>query len=309
MSGKAELRGVLPVLQTPFTHDDAVDEATLKGEIDWVLDCGADGVTLAMVSEVLRLDHSERRELAERVCAMTAGRGTVVVSVGAESTAVAVRLARHAEEVGADAVMAIPPLSVHVEGAALEEYYDAIVAEVTVPVVIQDASSYVGGAIPIDAMAGLQARHGDRVYFKPEAQPLGPRLSALLEATGGGARAFDGSGGVALIDTYRRGIVGSMPGADLGWAIVAMWDALGRGDYEFAYRISLPLSALLAMQTSLSSYVVIEKYLLVRQGVLSDGRCRRPLDFTLDKAIKVQADTLLGMLEAACGRPRTDPDS
>ena len=289
----------------PFSCDDAVDETTLEREIDWVLDCGADGVTLAMVSEVLRLDHEERREVAALVCAMTAGRGLVVVSVGAESTAVAVRLAHHAEEVGADAVMAMPPLSVNAEGVALGEYYDALVAAVDIPVVVQDASSYIGGAIAIDVMARLQARHGKRVYFKPEAQPYGPRLSALLEATGGAARAFDGSGGVALIDTYRRGLVGSMPGADLCWAIVSVWEALGRGDYETAYRISLPLSALLAMQNSVSSYVVVEKYLLVHQGVLMDGRCRGPLDFTLDDTTRVHVDTLLAMLEVACERTST----
>jgi len=302
MSDGPKLGGVLPVLQTPFSDDDTVDEAALKDEIDWVLDCGVDGVTLAMVSEVLRLDDRERRDLASRVCALTAGRGLVVVSVGAESTAVAVRLALHAEKVGADAVMAIPPLSVHVEGAALEQYYEEILAAVGIPVVVQDASSYVGGTIAIDLMARLEARHGDRVYFKPEAQPLGPRLSDLLEATAGRARVFDGSGGVAMIDTYRRGIVGSMPGAEVCWAIVSMWNALGRGDDDLAYRISLPLAALLALQTSLSSFVVIEKHLLARQGILPDVRCRRPLDYSLDDTTAAQIDTLLAMLEAACGR-------
>jgi dihydrodipicolinate synthase/N-acetylneuraminate lyase len=296
-----DLRGVLPVLQTPFREDEGIDEAALRDEIDWALDCGADGVTVAMVSEVLRLDHDERRELAGQVCALTGGRGAVVVSVGAESTAVATRLARHAESVGASAVMAIPPLSVSAEGRPLERYYDAIVEAVEIPVVVQDASAYLGsGSIPTSVMANLQTRHGRRLYFKPEAQPLGPRLSALLEATEGSARVFDGSGGIALIDTFRRGIVGSMPAADLCWAIVAMWEALTKGDYNKAYRISMPLSSLLAIQTTLSSYVVIEKYILARQGVFRNTKCREPVDFELDEATRLQVNTLLGMLEEAC---------
>lgn len=301
------LHGVLPVLQTPFTKDDAIDEGALKTEIDWVLACGADGVTLAMVSEVLRLDHEERRDLTARVCDVTAGRGPVIASVGAESTAVAVRLARHAEATGADAVMAIPPLSVHVEGTALEAYYGSIFDAVSIPVVVQDASSYIGGEISIDLMARLQSRHDEQIYFKPEAQPLGPRLSALLEATDGKARAFDGSGGGALIDTYRRGIVGTMPGAEVCWAIVALWGALCRDDLNGAYAISLPLAALLALQNSLSSYVVIEKYLLTRQGILPDGRCRQPLDYSLDEQTRVEVDTLLSMLGASCGFSHDPP--
>jgi dihydrodipicolinate synthase/N-acetylneuraminate lyase len=298
--GASGIGGVLPVLQTPFLDDDTIDEAALGSEIEWVLQCGADGVTVAMVSEVLRLDHDERRELASQVCAMTAGRGLVVISVGAESTAVATRLARHAEAVGASAVMAIPPLSVHLDGTALESYYDAIMAAVDIPVVVQDASAYVGGAVPIAVMASLQRRYDHRLYFKPEAQPIGPQLSALLDATGGKARAFDGSGGIALIDTYRRGIIGSMPGADLCWAIIAIWKALEQDDYDTAYRISMPLSALLATQSTLNSYVVIEKHLLARQGIFTNTRCRGPIDFDLDAATRLQVNTLFEILEAAC---------
>jgi 4-hydroxy-tetrahydrodipicolinate synthase len=296
------IEGVLPVLQTPFVNHGSIDEATLKGEVDWVLGCGADGVTVAMVSEVLRLDLDERREMAALVCEAAAGRGSVVVSVGAESTVVATRLARHAQSVGATAVMAIPPLSVRAEGRELSGYYDAIVEEIEIPVVVQDASSYVGGSIPVSAMAKMQASHGDKVYFKPEAEPLGPRLSALLEATGGEARVFDGSGGVALIDTFRRGIVGSMPAADVCWAIVTMWRALKGGDFETAYRVSMPLSAMLAIQTSLCAYVGAEKYLLRRQGVFTNDFCRGPVDFHLDELTALQLDALLGMLEESCGR-------
>jgi 4-hydroxy-tetrahydrodipicolinate synthase len=228
----------------------------------------------------------------------------VIVSVGAESTVVAVGLAEHAESVGASAVMAIPPLSAAVPPGELARYYRAILAATSLPVVVQDASSYVGAPIALEVLADLQDRYGERIYFKPEAQPLGPRLSALLDATKGAARVYDGSGGVALIDNHRRGLVGSMPGADVCWAIVRMWDALEAGDDDTAYRVSLPLSALLALQVSLDAYVAVEKHLLVRQGVLASARRREPLAFELDELTTVQVDTLLGLLEQACDRRR-----
>ena len=49
-----QLHGVLPVLQTPFTDGGSIDNAVLQREIDWAFETGADGVVVAMVSEVLR---------------------------------------------------------------------------------------------------------------------------------------------------------------------------------------------------------------------------------------------------------------
>jgi len=298
------LRGVFPVLQTPFDETGAIDEVVLRNEIGWVFDCGADGVTVAMVSEILRLDNLERRELANLVCSEAAARGPAIVSVGAETTRLAVAFAEEAQSAGAAAVMAIPPVSVPALDRELENYYSAILGATDIPVIIQDASSYVGAPIPIEVLAGLHDRYPERIYFKPEAQPIGPRLSALLDATGGNARAYDGSGGVALIETFHRGIVGTMPGAEVCWAIVAMWQALSRGDEETAYRISLPLAALLATQVGLDGYLAVEKHLLVKQKVFATDARRPPLGFELDDVTAAHVDTVFELLVGACERAR-----
>ena len=62
------LGGVWPVFQTPFHEDESIDYDTLEREIRWLFERGADGVAMAMVSEVLRLSGEERRELAEAAC-------------------------------------------------------------------------------------------------------------------------------------------------------------------------------------------------------------------------------------------------
>ena len=50
----------------------------LDRELNWLLEQGADGVVMAMVSEVLRLSTDEREMLAGRVGRTIAGRGVVV---------------------------------------------------------------------------------------------------------------------------------------------------------------------------------------------------------------------------------------
>lgn len=95
------LNGVLPVLQTPLQADGSIDVPTLEREIDWAFQAGADGVVIAMVSEILRLGYHGRKALAAHVCSAVQGRGFTVISVGAESVREALDFARHAEGLGA----------------------------------------------------------------------------------------------------------------------------------------------------------------------------------------------------------------
>ncbi len=249
-----------------------------------------------MVSEVLRLSGDERRELAERACACGGSRGVVVISVGAESSHTAEAFARHAERAGAHAVMAVPPISVALDELELFEYYRRILSAVRIPVIVQDASGYVGRPMPIALYARLLDEFDDRVLFKPEAVPIGPRLSALHEATGGRARVFEGTGGIALIDSFRRGIVGTMPGADLVDGIVALWRALRAGDDARAYRVWLPLAALVSLQHSLDAFLAIEKYLLKKQGIFTNTIVRGPVGYTLDEPTRCEVDRLFDLL-------------
>src|SRR5688572_24873641 len=111
-STQNKLAGVLAVFQTPYNEDESIDAATLEREIDWLFACGVDGIVLAMVSEVLRLDSNEREYLTELACRFARQRGAVVISVGAESARVAERYTKQAEQAGATALMAIPPIAV-----------------------------------------------------------------------------------------------------------------------------------------------------------------------------------------------------
>ncbi|MDA8399503.1 MAG: dihydrodipicolinate synthase family protein [Actinomycetota bacterium] len=291
------LHGVLPVFQTPFGDDEEVDYGELRAELEWVVAQGADGIVFGMVSELLRLSDWEREEVSRVACEVAAHCDLdAIISVGAESTRSAVRFARAAEDAGASGIMAIPPMATSLPDQAIGEYYRGILDATTLPLVVQDASGYVGRPLSIALQAELLSSYGGRVLFKPEAIPIGPRLSALRDATGGRARAFEGSGGVALIDSYRRGIVGTMPGADLCWAVVSLWTALEAGDFAGSYAIAGPLVGLVGLQASLDSFVRVEKYLLRKQQVLRSSRSRGPVSFQLDTETRDEIDRLFDQL-------------
>jgi len=108
------------------------------------------------------------------------------------------------------------------------------------------------------------------------------------------------------VDSHRRGIVGSMPGPEVAWAIVDLWQALERGDAARADRLHWPLSALLSLQTSLDAFIAVEKHLLVRQGVLGSARRRRPHGPDLDPDTAAEVDRLFEQLSGLTGRAGVD---
>jgi 4-hydroxy-tetrahydrodipicolinate synthase len=295
-----KLSGVFNVLQTPLTETDEIDEPVFAREIEWLLKCGIDGAVLAMVSEVLRFSAEDRRKQWQLVLKLIDGRIPVIASVGAESTYIATSLAKWAEIDGAAAVMATPPSAFATLSNEIRDYYVAIIESVKIPVIVQDASNYLGQPLDISLYVDLIDKYGaERVQFKPEAKPVKERLELLRDASGGRALVFEGQGGVDLLDTFPIGIVGTMPGAEVPWALVALFKALKEDNWDRARSIHAPLAKLISYQTTLDAYVAVEKYLLVKQGIFTSTRQRGPVGFILSDEMKVEIDIAFDQLKAA----------
>ncbi len=296
------IRGILPIVHTPFTDSDEIDIAALKGEIDWAFTQGSDGIGTGMVSEIMRLTYSERIGYAKTLVELTAGRGAVFMAVGAESTKQAIEYSKEAERAGCDAVMAVPPLTAKLNEASMTEHFRALADAIVIPLIVQDASSYVGQSIPLGVYVKLLEKYGpDKILFKPEAAPNGPNISALRDATGGKARIFEGSGGIYSIDSHRRGIAGTMPGVDVLDGVAALWRALERGDDATAYRVYFPVCGIvtLQLQAGLDGFLAIEKYLMVKRGLFPSARRRKPYWWELDAETERELDRLYDLLQAA----------
>jgi len=294
------LHGVLPIIQTPFFDSGEIDFTTLKREVDWGFSQGIDGLGTGMVSEILRLTATERHELGERLVELAAGRGPVFVAVTADDAVKALALAQAAENAGCQAVMAAPPPTGRLSSAEVLDYYRTLADGVNVPVIVQDASGYLGQAIPLTVYLELLDRYGnEKILFKPEAPPIGTNLSALRDASGGKARIFEGSGGILLIDSFRRGIAGTMPGMEVVDGIVAIWQALMRGDDALAYRLYYPICAMIALQlqAGLDGFLAIEKHLLVRRGLFPTASRRPPHAWRLDRETAAEIDRLFDQLQ------------
>jgi 4-hydroxy-tetrahydrodipicolinate synthase len=297
---KKSFRGVFPVIQTPYGDDGSIEYDVLNEEIDWVFRHGVDGLTIALASEILRLTDAERCELGARTVEICNGRGPVVVSVGGESLAQVQHFARVAEDSGASAVMAIPPLSVRCSESELHKYFECILREVSVPLVIQDASAYLGVPLSIHFQCEISKEFGDRILFKPEADPVGPVIAALQNTESKNTGIFEGNGGLDLVNNFKQGCTGSMPACDIPWAIVPLWRNLEVGNFEAAEKIQKPLTSLVSVMCScLDAFIVTEKHLLVRQGIFRNKEIRRPMEYIPDPLCLKELDRCFDRLSVA----------
>ena len=294
--------GVYPVIQTPLDDHDNIDEAVFEAEINWLINNGVKGLVLAMVSEVMRFSAAERRNQWQIVLRILNGRLPLIVSVGAESTAIAVQLAKDAESDGSTALMATPPATFPATSSEIYSYYTAIIESVNIPLIVQDASNYMGQPLELELYGKLLEKYGNtRVQFKPEAKPVKERMAVLQEIASGKAKVYEGQSGLDLLDTHPLGLVGTMPGAEICWAIVAIWDALEAKNLVRATAIHACVSKLVALQPTIDAYVAVEKYLLVKQGIFNSSRQRGPVSTILSDQTKNEIDMIFAELLQVVG--------
>jgi 4-hydroxy-tetrahydrodipicolinate synthase len=245
----------------------------------------------------MRFSADERRLQWQSALKIINKRVPLIVSVGAESTAIAISLAKSAQADGATALMATPPAIFPATSDEIYTYYSEIIEAVKIPLIVQDASNYMGQPLDLELYGNLIEKYGtERVQFKPEAKPVKERAAALQEIAHGQARIFEGQSGIDLLDTHPLGLVGTMPGGEIPWAIIKLWNALESNDLELAKSIHNLVSQLVAFQQNIDGYVAVEKYLLVKQGIFESVRQRGPVRTILSSEVKIEIDQIFEKL-------------
>ena len=163
----ANLTGILAAIPTPFTADgSAVDEAGLRAQVDRLYEGGIAGIVpTGSTGEFFSLTDAEYRDVIRLNVEAAAGRFAVVAGIGSTSTAGAVALATHAEEVGADAIMVVPPFYDPLSFDALKVFLQAISDAVSLEIMYYNLPSATGIHLSAEQFAEL-ARIDGVNYFK-----------------------------------------------------------------------------------------------------------------------------------------------
>ena len=268
------LQGVYPILAMPFDRAGRVDVEVLEREVEYLIAAGVDGMGIALASEIPMLTEAERDLVLRTVVGHAGGRARVVMNTSAAGTDLAVHYSRSAEQLGADALMVLPPPPSMSTASETIEYYRQIALAVHLPIFIQDVAT---SPVP-PSLAAQIARTADHDwYIKVEAPPTPPRVAEAVGLAGDRLTVFGGAGGTFFIEELRRGSVGTMPASALPDVFAHVWSLFQSGQVDTAeaeFARFATLLRLLGQGTGISFYLC--KEVLRLRGVFTNTSVRRP---------------------------------
>ncbi|MBK5294457.1 MAG: dihydrodipicolinate synthase family protein [Acidobacteriia bacterium] len=258
-SGKP-LRGIFPIMQTPFTSADAVDLPILAKQVPFLERCGVHGMVWPqLASEYYNLTKEERMAGVETILA--AGKGikpAIVIGVQADEAATATGYVRLATKLGADALIALPPRG-ELDWSRITTYYKEIGAASPLPLFVQAI-----GKVSVENIIDLAKAVPTLRYVKDEAGPVLSRLSELRQKAPE-ISAFTGGHSRTLLDEMMRGSAGTMPAAAWADLHATAWDAFQSGDRALAADLCAKSLLLISAVDSYGMHAV--KYVLHLRGL------------------------------------------
>jgi 2-keto-3-deoxy-L-arabinonate dehydratase len=298
-----QLQGVFPILNTTFHDDGTVDLESQVRLVHHLLEAGAHGLGLfGNASEGYALLAEERTEILRRVAKEVNGRLPLVVSSGSTGTDAAVLLSKEAEDLGADALMVLPPFYMKTDADGLLHYFGEISRAVRIPIMVQDAPLMTQVQIPVSLVTRMSVEIEQVRYVKIEAPPTAPKVSAVVDA--GGPTVFGGLNGQFMIEEINRGARGVMPGSDMIPIYVEIWNRIEQGDQANAWRIFAQALPLMRYELQPGMGVSAMKHNLVAAGVIRSARVRHPTA-SLDARCLTELKVLRELAQAAAGVPAT----
>ena len=144
---KKIFKGIMPALITPLNEDGkTVNEKSTRDFIEFLIGQGADGFYITgSTGEGLLLPEEERMKVCEIAVDQVKGRKPIICHTAAMNFDEAVRLSKHAERTGADAVSAIPPLFFHYRNEDIYNYYKTLACSTNLPFIMYNHPSANGG--------------------------------------------------------------------------------------------------------------------------------------------------------------------
>lgn len=281
-----KLYGVITAMTTPFTEEGKVDVTALEGQVEFLIQHGVQCLYPCGTTGEMYLMSAEDRELvAETVVRRTAGRATVFIHVGAMTEDETIRLAQHAQRIGADGVGVVTPSYFTVNDRSMVEYYKRVCAalpsdfSVYVYVIPQLAHNDISAA----TMEEIAAACGNVVGVKYSFSDM-RRINEYLQVRGGNFSVVPGSDDLFLpclscgCDGVVSGCSGPFPDE-----FVAVYKAFMDGDLAAARKAQIHATKLVRLM-QFGADMSIFKNILSMRGV-TGGHMKKPLlDLTEEQA-------------------------
>lgn len=282
------MRGIIPIMQTPFTADGMeVEYEDFARMCDATVKDGSAGIALfGYGTEFYKLSDEECENMLRVEVETVAGRVPVIASVTAGSTETALKRAKKYEEIGADILMVLSPSVVAPSTEQLRDHIITVLNSVDIPGIIQYTPGSGGGKLNAEAIGKICGSVKNKLSIKAEAVPAAPFIDCVRETTKGKIDIFCGNMCLHMIDLLERGTVGFMPGVSLVPVFKEIFDLYQAGEKERAEKIyDAAVPMILEINQDIEMLVRYEKRMLVKRGIIKWDYCRKPTAVPFDERI------------------------
>ncbi|HVY85686.1 MAG TPA: 4-hydroxy-tetrahydrodipicolinate synthase [Caulobacterales bacterium] len=149
------IHGSIPALITPFRNG-IVDERAFQALVERQIAEGSHAlVPCGTTGESATLSHDEHRRVVALCVEAAGGKVPVIAGAGSNSTEEAIGLARHAKEVGADAILSVSPYYNKPNQDGLYAHFKAINDAVDIPIFLYNIPGRSVVDISVETMGRL----------------------------------------------------------------------------------------------------------------------------------------------------------
>lgn len=158
----SRFRGIYPPTVTFFRDDGSLDSDANQRHCDFLIDSGVHGLfVLGTTGEFMHMNLKEREQHAAETVQHVNGRIPVIIGTGTCSTRETIRLSRHAQGVGADAIAVVTPYFWTLSEREVIGHLSSVANAVDIPILIYNFPEYTNFNVSSEMLASLVREHSN----------------------------------------------------------------------------------------------------------------------------------------------------
>ena len=172
MKNLEKFKGIFVALNTIYDENDEINVSEIQKLVKVYESKGVKGVYVCgSTGEGFLLSTEERMQVVEAVKEVASDDFTIIVHVGCAGTKESIKLAKHAEKVGVDAVSAVPSVYYHLSPASVEKHWNGIIDSTDLPFIIYNIPQLTSFNLPLDLFERM-AKNPKVIGIKNSEEPV-----------------------------------------------------------------------------------------------------------------------------------------
>lgn len=270
-----ELKGIYPIVPTPFLDNGAVDYASIERLVDAMAEKQVHGLAImGALGEGPKMTDTERTEIIKLFRKRMPADMHLVVGTRAPATDPAKLQAEKARDLGADALL-LGPHGIQKDKPLLE-YYQQVSAAAKIPCIIHDYPAVTGITMSVDLITKMFETAEYVQYIKLEDPPTGMKMQALQKTVGEKLKVFGALGGNYALEELQLGAVGIMTGFVYAELLVQLYNYARAEQWDEAKQLFYDFLPLTRWEFQPGVGISLRKHLLKRMSVFTSTKVRHP---------------------------------